>query len=142
VRVPVPAAGTPPVYAYFQIAAAIHDSRMDQYKLLHSEAAVRQLSLILKEVPQGTDSYLDNALHTAVQQLQPAVRKSDGSYSEVRALLCQHCMLKSILRSSTAVLLSTYTYKKPGRSSRANDATAFVARAAQGGGLSAVASLR
>ncbi len=103
---------------------------MDRYELLHSALAVRQLGLILKEVPQGTESYLDNALNTALHQLRQAVRTSDGSYSEVRALLSDHVERYSGLDYSGAL---TYNYtKKSGRSS--SDSTAFVARTAQGGG--------
>jgi hypothetical protein len=123
VRVIVPAASTTPVHDFLRVTAALLDTRMEQYERLHSAIAVRQLGLILKEVPHGTESYLDNALSTAVQQLRQVVRKSDGSYSEVRALLSEHVERHSGLDYSGAL---TYNYtKKSGRSS--SDSTAFVA---------------
>lgn len=127
VRVPVLAATTTPVHKYFQVAKAIHEQSMAQHALLNTGVAVRLLNLILSEVPQGTDPYLDNALQMAVQQLRQAVRKSDGSPSEVRALLCQHVDKHSGLEYG-----GDLKYKKAGKSS--SGAAAFVARAEQGGG--------
>ena len=125
VRVPVQAATSTPIYGYVRVLAALHDYRMQLHHLVHHQAAIRQLRLLLKLQPKATDAHLDHSFQAIMQGLLQEAKRSDGSRADVKEVIHQ-CLVKC----SDLEFRGDLEYAKSGKSTD----DAFLARTEQGGG--------
>ncbi len=126
-RVPVQVATSTPIYGYLRVLKAPHYYRMWLHNLVHHQAAIHQLRLLMEQLPKGTDAHLDHSFQAVLQGLLQEAKRSDGSRSDVQEVIHQ-----CLERCSGLEFRGSLAYD-PQSSKSAADA-AFVARAEQGGG--------
>jgi hypothetical protein len=127
VRVPVQVATSTPIYGYLRVLKVLHYYRMWLHNLVHHQAAIHQLRLLMEQLPKGTDAHLDHSFQAVLQGLLQEAKRSDGSRSDVQEVINQ-----CLERCSDLEFRGSLAYD-PQSSKSATDA-AFVARTAHGGG--------